>query len=155
MTSQVAQVRIADIVRDVVARVAPEEIPIVDGLAALGSDTASRRLARAGKRRQPLGFGLGDVVVVVTPVVWVAVEHVAGRLADSAADSLVGRVGRLLRRRKSGIRVVELPLTPEQLAEVRRKTLETGVGQGLTTEQSEAIADAIIARLVLRDAEPE
>jgi hypothetical protein len=155
MASQVEQVGIADVVRDVVAQVAPAEIPVVDGLAALDTESASRLLARAGTRREPLGFGLGDVVVVITPVVWAAVEHVAGRLADSATDGVVKRVGRLFRRRKSVTRAVELPLTPEQLAEVRQKTLQAGARQGLTPEQSEAIADAIVARFVLGDAEQE
>lgn len=151
MTSQGEQVGFVDVVRDVVARVAPEEVPVVDGLAALGADAASRHVTRVGTRREPLGFGLGDVVVVVTPVVWVAVEHVASRLAESATDGVVNRVRRLFRRRKL-TRVVALPLAPEQLVEVRRKALEAGARQGLTPEQSEMIADAIVARLVLRDA---
>ncbi|SHF56571.1 hypothetical protein [Streptoalloteichus hindustanus] len=155
MTSQGERAGVADVVRDVVARVAPEEIPIVDGLDALGADTAARHWAKAGARREPLGFGLGDAVVVVTPIVWWAVEHVAGRLAESATDGVVSRARRLFRRRKAIPRVVDLPLTPEQLAEVRRKALEAGARQGLPPERSEEIADAIVARLALRDAEPE
>lgn len=55
MTSQVERVGIADVVRDVVMQLAPEEIPVVDGFVALGADTASRRWARTGTRREPLG----------------------------------------------------------------------------------------------------
>lgn len=157
MTSELEKVghrRVADVVRDIVARVAPEEVPVVDALAALNPGSASRRVARTGDRREPLGFGLGDVAVIVTPVVWVAVEHVVTRLTDSAADSLVDRVRRLIRRRKAVEPVVALPLTAEQLAEVRRKALETAVRRGLTPEEAESIADAIVARLVLGD-EPE
>ncbi|MBW4717281.1 hypothetical protein [Saccharothrix obliqua] len=151
---QVGQCRVVDVVRDVVGRVAPEEVPVVDALAALDPGVVSRRVVRAGARREPLGFGLGDVAVVVTPVVWVAVEHIVTRLTDSAADSLVDRLRRLVRRRRAVEPVVVLPLSPEQLAEVRRKAVEIGVRRGLAVAEAEAIADAIVARLALGD-EPE
>lgn len=52
---------------------------------------------------------------------------------------------RLFRRRKSITRAVQLPLPPEQLAEVRRKALEAGTRRGLSQERAEEIADAIVA----------
>ncbi|MEV6036511.1 hypothetical protein AB0L65_35525 [Nonomuraea sp. NPDC052116] len=33
-----------------------------------------------GRRRQTLGFGLGEVAALVTPVVWLAVDHAAQRI---------------------------------------------------------------------------
>lgn len=146
------RVEVGEIVRDVVKQLAPDEMPVVNALAALDASVAARRLAKAGARRDPLGFGLGDLVVMITPVVWVAVEHIAGRLGDKAADGVLDRARKLFRRRAIP-QVVELPLSSGQLAEVRRKALETGARQGLTPEQCEEIADAIVARLALREAE--
>lgn len=156
MRSQGEQVAISDVIRDVVAQVAPAELHIVDSLLAEhGADITSRYPTKRGKRQQPLGFGLGDMVVLVTPVVWVVVEHIAGRLADSATDGVVNRVRHLFRRRMPKPHAVRLPLTPEQLAEVRQKALEAGARQNLTPEQSEHIANAIIARLIPRAIEED
>ncbi|WP_157985264.1 hypothetical protein [Lentzea terrae] len=146
------RVEVAEIVRDVVEQLAPEEMPVVNGLVALDPAVASRRLAKAGARQDPLGFGLGDLVVMITPVVWVVLEHVAGRLSDKAVDGVAARLWKRFRR-KTIPKAVELPLNAEQLGEVRRKALEAGARQGLTPELCAQIADAIIARLALGDAE--
>lgn len=152
MTSQVKCVEVAEVVRDVVEQLAPDEMPAVNALAALDPAVASRRLARARTRRDPLGFGLGELLVTITPVVWVTVEHFAGRLGETAADTISDRVRKLFRGRATP-RQVALPLSPDQVAKLRRKVLETGARQGLTPEQCAQIADAIIARLALGDAE--
>ncbi|GAB2847317.1 hypothetical protein [Lentzea nigeriaca] len=150
MTSPVKSVEVADVVRDVVEKLAPDEMPAVNALAALKPAVAARRLERARTARDPLGFGLGDLLVTITPVVWITVEHFAGRLGDTAAEKIADRLRKLFRRKAIPRRVA---LTPEQMAELREKVLETGARQGLTPEQCAQIADAIIARLALGDAE--
>lgn len=70
---------IADVVRDIVAEVAPAELPVAEGLRRLGDDGAVRRLVRRRWRREPLGFGLGEVVPLVTPVLWVALDEAVRR----------------------------------------------------------------------------
>ncbi|MFB9905605.1 hypothetical protein [Allokutzneria oryzae] len=143
--------RVRDVVRDVVAEVAAEELPIVDGLAALDDATVVRRLSGRGRRREPLGFGLGEFVVMVTPVVWLVVDHMAKKLADSAVDGAAKGMKSLLRKvfRKGATSVVVTPLTAEQLAEVRRRVLEVAAQRGLPEERANAVADAVVARLAL------
>jgi hypothetical protein len=80
---------VADVMRDIVAEVAPEELPVADGLPRLGDVGAVRRLARRRRRREPPGLGLGEVVPGLPP---------AGRCGptgrsprDSSSSSASGR----------------------------------------------------------------
>lgn len=146
-----AGTRVRDVVRDVVAEVAQSELPVVDGLFRLDDATAVRRLSREPAGGAPLSFGLGDVVVLVTPVVWLVVDHAAKRFARSAVDSATKRLKALLRkvfRRRTAPAVVP-PLTREQLTEVRQHVLDAAAQRGLGSGRAMAIADAVVARLVL------
>ncbi|BDM74907.1 hypothetical protein HEK616_83940 (plasmid) [Streptomyces nigrescens] len=138
-------------VRDVVAEVAPEELPLVAGLAWLDDATAVRRLrSRVLRRDSPLGFGLGDAALV-TPVVWLGVDQAAQQLVGAAADSAASRARSALRKlfRKPAEAVTVPPLPREQLAQVRESVLEMAAQRGLEEERASTIADAVVARLAL------
>lgn len=141
------------VVSDVVARQAPEELPLVDGLARLDHDDAVRRLKRRNTSA-PLGFGLAETAAVITPVVWLAVDEVC----RTSARTLVGRVlpglealvRRLLRRPPPP---PEVPaLTAEQLEAVHRRVREGAARAGLEGVAGEALADRVVARLALEQA---
>jgi hypothetical protein len=142
---------VRDVVRDVVAEVASEELVIVEGLAQFDDDTVVRRLARSGRRRDPLGFGVGEIAALVTPVVWLVLDEAAKRAVDSAVDGAAKGAKALLRRvvRRRVAPVTVPVLTREQLGEVRDRVLETAASRGLGQERAAAIADAVVARLVL------
>lgn len=143
-----------DVVRDVVAGMAPDELVVVDGLAQFDDDTVVRRLARSGEHSEPLGFGADEIVVLVTPVVWLVLDEAAKQAAESAvggarkvAKALVTRF-----RRGGSAPAVVPPLSREQLIEVRRAVEDTARWRGLAPEQATAIADALVARLALTPA---
>ncbi|MCX4472707.1 hypothetical protein OOK41_20750 [Micromonospora sp. NBC_01655] len=138
-------------VRDVVTEVAPSELPVVAGLATFDDAVVVRRLGRRSRRREPLGFGLGEIVPLVTAVVWLVLDQVAQQAAGSVADRAgtgVRALWRRLFRRRSPAAVVPA-LTQAQLASVHQQVIEVGVRQGLERERAEAVADAVLARLVL------
>ena len=143
--------------RDVVAEVAPEELPVVDGLAGFDDATVVRRLRRGGNRREPLGFGLGEIAVMVAPVVWIVVDQIAQKVAGTAVDGAAKGMKALLRKvfRKGSARVVIPPLTAEQLAEVRQKVFEAALQRGMSEERAQAVADAVVTRLALGPADEE
>ncbi|WP_377267964.1 hypothetical protein [Peterkaempfera sp. SMS 1(5)a] len=148
-----ASERVRDVVRGVVADSAPEELPLVDGLFQFDDATVVRRLSGSGRRRDPLGFGVGEVVALATPVVWLALNQVAERVTDAALDGASRGVRGLLRRllrRPAAPRTVP-PLTREQLAEVRRRVVETGRQRGLSEERATELADAVAGRLALAE----
>jgi hypothetical protein len=139
------------VVRDVVAQVAPEELPVVAGLSGFDDQTVRRRLAKRAKRAEPLGFGLGEAVVLVTPIVWTAIQEVIKRMADSAADTLAGRfkaaARRVLRRKPPSPPVPRFSTL--ELAEVRRRILEEAERSGLAQKRATLIADSVVGRLAL------
>ncbi|MFB9249179.1 hypothetical protein ACFFWE_13135 [Sphaerisporangium melleum] len=141
------------IVRDVVAVLAPEELPLVDGLASVGHATAVRRLRRARSRREPLGFGLEEVAALVTAVVWVALDEAFKEAVAAAMGDLRRQAGRrlrrLLRRGKAEPEPQVPPLTREQLAAVHARVRELSTVAGMPAERAVQIADGVIARLAL------
>lgn len=139
------------VVRDVVSVAAPEELPLVDGLARLDDAVVVRRFSRRRQRRDPLGFGVEEIAALATPVVWLAVNEAAKQAGETAANETVKGVKALTRkvfRRKSG--PVEVPpLSTEQLREVRRVVLELSKARGIEAERADALADAVVVRLTI------
>ncbi|MEV8322255.1 hypothetical protein [Kitasatospora sp. NPDC056731] len=144
--------RVRDVVRDVVAEAAAEELPLVAWLTRFDDASAVRRLA-GRSRSEPLGFGLGEVAALVTPVVWLALDQVGQRIADAAVDGAAKGLRAGLRKvfRKGAVPVTIPPLTREQLVEVRQSVLDSAAQRGLAEQRASAIADAVVARLALAD----
>lgn len=141
--------RMRQVVRDVIAEQAPEELALLDGMASLDDTEITRVLRRSRERRDPLGFGVTEVAALVTPVVWLVLNEVAQRGAAAAVDG-AGRQGlawwRRLRGRPSP--TVEVPaLSPPQLKEVRGKVRARALAAGLPADQAEALADAVVSGL--------
>ncbi|MFE1193760.1 hypothetical protein ACFW6E_13325 [Streptomyces olivaceoviridis] len=105
-------------VRDVVAEVAPEELPLVAGVAGFDDATVVRRLGGRSRRSDTLGFGLGEVATLVTPVVWLALHQAAQQIVGTAVDSGVARARSALRRlfRRPAEAVTVPPLSRERSA---------------------------------------
>jgi hypothetical protein len=143
--------RVRDVVRDVVAEVASDELVVVQGLTRFDDDAVVRRLARSTRRREPLGFGAGEIAALVTPIVWLIVDEAAkqavGSAVGGAAKGAKALLRRILRRRVAPVTVPAL--TPEQLGQVRQRVLETAKQRGFEQERATAIADAVVARLAL------
>ncbi|WP_371503075.1 hypothetical protein OG871_37915 [Kitasatospora sp. NBC_00374] len=144
---------VRDLVRSVVAAMAPEELPLVDGLRHFDDATVVRRLSGRGRRREPLGFGIGEVAMLVTPVVWLVLDGVAQRMAAAAVDRTAqGATAALRRIFRRPAAPVEVPsLTREQLVEVRALVIVSAEQRGLSRGRAEEIADALVAQLALSD----
>jgi hypothetical protein len=111
------------VVHDVVAEVAPEELPVLAGLGRLDDDEALRPLTRPRRRREPLGFGMDTIATLATALVWVAVQESVKQMVKPPTDGLVHRLGtglrRLFRRRSAPTVVPEF--TQQQLTEIHRR----------------------------------
>ena len=124
---------------------------MVEGLARFDDDAVVWRLRRRRVRREPLGFGLGEVVLLVTPLVWLVLDQAAQRIAGAAVGGSARWLRALVRRllRRPPAPVVVPPLTREQLADVRGLIVEAAVQLGIAQKRAAAIADAVVTRLVL------
>lgn len=141
--------RTAALARTVVARLAPEELPAFDVLAApylTGVDTSTD-----GGR---LEFGVLDAVATVTPVVTLVCATVTGALLRGAEGELEQLGGRAthglfgaLRRRPAPPPSAEF--SREQLARVRGVASARATALGVEPALAAAIADAVVGALVL------
>jgi hypothetical protein len=148
-------VTVRDVVRVVVADVAAEELPVVNGLVRFDDDVVVRRLRGRGRRREPLGFGWSELATLATPVVWLAVDQAARQIGKSVGDGTTRGLKALLRkvflRHRAPVTVP--PLTAEQLAEIREQVLKTGESRGLNRRRAEEIANAVYTTLSLKPTE--
>ncbi|MDH6579782.1 hypothetical protein [Kitasatospora sp. MAP5-34] len=140
------------IVTAVIARLAPAELPLAQSLHGLDPATALERLSSRPTRGEPLGFGLEEVGVLLTPAVWIVVDEAVRRVVDTAVER-AGRSGLarrgFFRRRRTPVPVAVPALTPEQLASVEQCVLEAARQARLSPERGERIADGVVRRLVL------
>ncbi|GAB3234448.1 hypothetical protein GCM10027447_31560 [Glycomyces halotolerans] len=141
---------VRSIVRDVVAATAPEELPILEELERYDDETALRRLQRRS-RREPLGFGLGEVIALVTPVVWLVLQKFAEKLAEEAAEEAADR-GRAWWRKlfKRGRRITLPQPTAEEIALARAAVVEAFADSGRGDDEVQAIAGVVEAALTTR-----
>jgi len=153
-----------ELARRVVREIAPEELPAFDLVAApylQNPRQAERRLRQA--HDDPLGFGLGDIVTMATPVIALVSGSVITAVSDSVGkavrDGAAGALRKTWRKiRRKPAEPLELPSTPltkAQLAEVRQIALERALSLGMKQQKADALADAVVAALVLRDNSPD
>ncbi|MGJ6963788.1 hypothetical protein ACSDR0_17935 [Streptosporangium sp. G11] len=149
---------VADIGHGVVAEVFPEELPVFAAVSSAYFDDPDRTLAGKDRNGGPLGFGLAEVTALMTPavlwVVQVVVQHYTQPYVEKGADGLRSKAARLFRRRGKGVPgpddvdVESLrALTPEQRAELRGVAVDAARRRGLSPDQAELIADAIVHRI--------
>lgn len=146
---------VRDVVREVVAEVAPHELPLVEGLRQLDDARVVLILGRRGRRDDQLGFGFAEVAGLATAVVWIVLDQVARQSAEAVADGLATRVrewlrGRLRRSRRPH-RTLATPFDPAQLTRIRAQIIERATGQGIAKQQAEVLADVVVARLAIAD----
>jgi hypothetical protein len=145
--------RVRDVTRDVVAEVAPEELPLVDVLSQFDDATVVRRLRRRRRRREPLGFGAEEIEAVVTPIVWSVLDGAAQQIGGSAGGALAGWLKsvlrKILRRHPAPVRVP--PLTSAQLSMVHERIMEKSMRHGLSASRAERVADAVVVALAVPD----
>lgn len=148
-------VRVA--VRVVVATVAVEELPLIDGLATFDDATIVRRLKRRRRRPDRLGFGINEIETLVTLVAWQAFNQIVKRLTDAAADKSTKGAKALLRRlfRRNRPSATVPVLTEAQRDEVRQVARTVAVERGLAPERADAFADALADTLIPKRTEPD
>ncbi|BDT91812.1 MULTISPECIES: hypothetical protein [Nocardia] len=135
--------------RSVVAEHAPEELPLFDATAA----------AYAARRRGPspdelLGFGVGAVEAVVTVAVLAATKGAVDALLEySGKRTARGLRSRLPWRRRREA-VPSEPLTAEQLNTTRDAARRAILAYGMTDQQANLLAGAIIGELAAPEDPP-
>ncbi|WP_018349806.1 hypothetical protein [Longispora albida] len=142
--------RLFDVVRDVVAEAAPAELPLLEALGGLDDEEIGRVLLRRSKGEDPLGFGAGEIAVLVAPVVWGAVQYVANQAAGRAAERLGTRARAVLRRVLKRPAAAPLPrFGDEELRAVHARVVESALRAGMKRARAEQLADSVVGRLAI------
>jgi len=148
---------------DLVAELAPDELPLIDaapGAFRVGNQRAVPRGRR--QRDRALGYGIDGTVALMTPVILLVITKVIDHLADQLGERVADRVGgavrtrirRVFRRGKPAaapLPPVPAALTAAQLGEVRTVAHDTARQAGLPEAKADLLADALVGRLASRD----
>lgn len=133
-------------VRAVVERAAPEEMPMVEGLGGMADEVVVARLVRGVPRDERLGFGLDDVAVLVSPVLYIVLDQAVRNIVDDSLDGarrrLPGWWQRLTRRRTPTPPVPEL--SAQQVAEIRDHVAALALERGVPEEKVERVREAVV-----------
>ncbi|MGK5627854.1 hypothetical protein [Streptomyces sp. URMC 123] len=139
-----------EVVREVVTRAAPQELPLLDGVESLPEERVTELFGARGRRGDTLGFGIAEATALVTPVVWMVVAEVVGRGVGPVLDGAFARArSRWARRfrRAPAVPVTVPPLSPAQLDAVHRQVQERAGGAGLDAAAAGALADTVVSCL--------
>jgi hypothetical protein len=142
---------IASIAHDVVAQIAPQELPLFPALSeAYFKNPHQMHKGQEGKD-ELLGFGMETVsAVLMSPFVLAIVNDVVQALTQEVTDS--GAVRKLLEKlhilKKSPGKVIT-PFSLAQMEQVHQTALLKAQQFKLSDTQAELLADALVGRLVL------
>ena len=145
------ELAVREVVRDVITGFAPEELPLVDGLWRLDDDEVLHRLRRRRQHRAPLGFGLDDIAVLATPLVWIALDEAVRRITGTAVGGVTKRtkllLRKVLRRREPAVTVPRL--SPAQLEQVQQHVRDLALKSGFDEDKAKALAERVGFRLLV------
>lgn len=152
----VQEAAVEALARTVVSQVSPAELPLFSATAARYRNDPAGTVNAKRTGDAALGFGAEAAVVLVTPFVLDLVarmlRRIGDKLGDNAADGIASRISRWFSRKPDGAAKESEPepLTPEQLALIAETTRAEAAELALAPEESERLADAIVATLATR-----
>jgi len=134
--------------RELVLRLAPEELPLYPSLLSQFEGKNGGR-GKASSRDQILGFGIGETMVLLTPVILSFARGFWDALIAEAAQTTLHGVLKHLHVWRSGQQDVpgSVPLTAEQLSLVRTVAEREARRLQVPTGQAKLLADAMVGLL--------
>ena len=151
---------VADLARDTVRQVAPQELPLFRAYCEAYFKDPEKPLKGKQGKDEMLGFGTGAEVALLTPVVLAiakeVVQFVAGEIAKSAKNESSGLIHDAVKKMFGKFRTADgedtqapPPLTRNQLARVRQKAYEIACRMNVPTSQADLLADSVVGSLVV------
>jgi hypothetical protein len=148
---------VVEVSRDLVATLAPGEMAVFRPVSTAFYDDPAKLRSETGDAM--LGFGPGEVVILITPVVLTVmgevvsflVSEVGKALPQAMSTSIDGGVRALFRKFHSPGDAPSAVhgLTHDQLARVRSIAFEKARQGGVSEHRAELLADATVGSLVL------
>jgi hypothetical protein len=159
MTSAENNQLIADVARDVVAQVAPQELPFFRATSVAYFKNPEKALKQQTRKDEMLGFGGGEVVTLLTPIVLTVMTEVVTfamaivkeSLVQSCADLLNEQAKKMFKKfRAEGKNEAgtPAPFTLQQIAWVHKQVYEKFLHLKLSEALANSLADAVVATLI-------
>lgn len=147
MTEVVDQELVAELARDLVGAIAPEELALFGAMSKAWFADPGRVQTQQGD--DVLAFGVAEAAALLSPVLLAAATHALnyageelGRnVATGSVTWLREQLRHLFHRQES-----DVSLDTQQIAKVRAITLETARRFRIPKEKAKRIADAVTAR---------
>lgn len=165
MTEKVDNEIISEAARTVVAVMAPQELPLFRANSEAYFKNPEKALQNRSGKDEMLGFGVGEVIAFLTPVVLAVISDVAAYLYEEvkkaaqaeSAGWINATVGSMFAKLRPGQKTPaetnnkQKParLTPEQLAQVREIVIGKASQLKLSDERAGILADTIVGGLAL------
>jgi hypothetical protein len=153
---------IAEIAREQVAELAPDELPLFRPTSEAYFKDPDKTLKPQSGRDEVLGFGAQAALTFLTPIVLAVVTEVVTFLVAEIGKSLkeegrvaVGQIVKGLFKRFRGPDAPATPapaiatLTPDQLAQVRKVAYDKARTLNLTEDRAALLADALVGSLAV------
>lgn len=150
---------LSDIARELIADIAPQELPLFRATSAAYFADPERVEKERGGNDAMLGFGVDAAIASWTPIVLTVTSAVVGflreEIKDSAKGETSGLVGAWMKQLFKKFRPPDdgegtvPPLTPEQLTQVREQALKKARQLKLPPGQAGMLADAIVGGLAV------
>jgi hypothetical protein len=152
-----------EVARDLVARTAPQELPLFRATSAAYLDDPEKVLRARGGRDEMLGFGVEGAVMLLTPVALEIAKAVVSFLATQVRNAVEKETSDAIARRVHGLfHPSSAPggtdaagsssaprLTREQLAQVHDLALEKARALDLPEAEAGLLADAMVGSLAV------
>lgn len=161
MPDPVQKELIADLARELVAEIAPQELPLFRATSEAFLARLEKPTPDKSRTDAMLGFGVGPELAFVTPAVLVVAHEVIAFLASEvkkslekeASDVVSGLVKKMFKRAHSvdTKRDIDVPplLTSKQATQIRELVFEKACQLNISEAQGRLLADAVVGTLVV------
>ena len=147
---------VSDIARDVLAELAPQEMPIFEAASRAYFADPAAALKQSRSKDSALGFGV-ESVVFLTPVVLQVLSEVceflrqvAGKAVEAGlAEEIPQIIKKMFRKLHSAEPDSPSVLSREQIALIHGNVLAAAKRLRMPAEKARSLADAVTSRLVL------
>jgi hypothetical protein len=143
---------ISDVTRTLVQQVAPQELPLLPSTATAYFRNPKRMLRGRLARDEMLGFGEGDAVSFLTPILLIAatnvVEFVAGGDGETRQGGISGWMRSMFKQPKTHEPASQPALSAERMAQARVIAVTTLREHNFPEAQVETVADSLVRQLM-------
>lgn len=154
---------IQELSKNIVVEIAPEEMDLFDELVAEYFHDPTPPDLTAKPKDDPLGFGLGEVLIAVTPAATAMVNAVLNHLftesvnaaKEESADIVKIKIKKLFHPERKDEKPATKddkevrPLNKEQLEQVKKLARKQAIKFGIHSDKAEKMANALVGSLAL------